>query len=110
MAEHDAAAPGPRISIVTPVRNAAATLERCLASVAADKGLVIEHIVVDGQSTDGSRDILRACEGDFLRVIDAPSIAVSWPHGAIGSGSSTGTTGTSRARWRRSRPPCLMAP
>lgn len=62
----------PTVSIVTPVRNAAATLARCLDSVVSQSVSVIEHIVVDGHSDDGSREMLRRREGDFLSVIDAP--------------------------------------
>lgn len=60
------------ISIVTPVRNAASTLSRCLDAVRSQRAMLLEHIVVDGQSSDGSRDILRPHEDGFLKVIDAP--------------------------------------
>lgn len=52
----------PSISIVTPTLDVADTLERCLESVwAAQKDAgVIEHIVQDGGSTDGTREILEA--------------------------------------------------
>jgi glycosyltransferase involved in cell wall biosynthesis len=61
----------PTVSIVTPVRNASGTLARCLDSVASQATSVIEHIVVDGHSDDGSRELLGRREGDFLKVIDA---------------------------------------
>lgn len=48
----------PRISVVTPVLNAAASLERNLESVWRARHWVCEHIIQDGGSTDGSRDIL----------------------------------------------------
>jgi glycosyltransferase involved in cell wall biosynthesis len=62
----------PKISIVTPVRNAAGTLSRCLDAVQSQSDMVLEHIVVDGHSTDGSREILRSRENGFMKVIDAP--------------------------------------
>ena len=62
----------PTISIVTPVRNAASTLSRCLDAVRSQSAMVLEHIVVDGHSIDGSREILRAREDGFVKVIDAP--------------------------------------
>lgn len=49
-----------KICIVTPTYNAAAYLECCLESVANQRaaGLEIEHLVLDGGSTDGTREIL----------------------------------------------------
>jgi glycosyltransferase involved in cell wall biosynthesis len=47
------------ISIVVPVLNNRATLQRCLDSVLSQRGADFELIVVDGGSTDGSVDILR---------------------------------------------------
>jgi glycosyltransferase involved in cell wall biosynthesis len=49
----------PLVSIITPVLNSARTVELTLASVAAQTYPNIEHIVVDGESTDGTTDILR---------------------------------------------------
>lgn len=48
------------ISIVTPSFQQAASLERCLASVHDQEGASVEHIVVDGGSTDGSKEIIAA--------------------------------------------------
>jgi len=45
------------VSIITVCLNAAATLERCLSSVAS-QGEGVEHIVIDGGSTDGSLEII----------------------------------------------------
>ncbi|MCW5898875.1 MAG: glycosyltransferase [Flavobacteriales bacterium] len=47
-----------RISIVTPSYQQAAFLEDCLLSVAGQEHAEVEHIVVDGGSTDGSVAIL----------------------------------------------------
>jgi len=54
---------GPLISIVTPCFNAAATIEATLASVASQGYSDLEHIVIDGGSTDGTVDILAATQG-----------------------------------------------
>ncbi|MBJ7244734.1 MAG: glycosyltransferase [Solirubrobacteraceae bacterium] len=48
----------PTISIVTPCLNAAATIGRTLDSVANQGYPGIEHIVVDGGSTDGTLELL----------------------------------------------------
>lgn len=47
-----------RISIVTPSYQQASFLEETLASVAAQTGVEVEHMVVDGGSTDGSLAII----------------------------------------------------
>lgn len=48
-----------RVSVVTVTLNAAAALRRTLDSVAAQGWDGIEHIVIDGGSTDGSMDVLK---------------------------------------------------
>lgn len=47
-----------RVSVVTPSYNQASFLVENLASVAAQGPVVHEHIVADGGSTDGSREVL----------------------------------------------------
>jgi glycosyltransferase involved in cell wall biosynthesis len=60
----------PRITIVTPCLNAADTLDECLASVRAQAYPDLEHVVVDGGSTDGTLELLGAAEG--VRFISEP--------------------------------------
>jgi glycosyltransferase involved in cell wall biosynthesis len=49
----------PFISIVTVSLNAAATIEDTIASVSLQQGnFIVEHVCVDGGSTDGSREII----------------------------------------------------
>jgi glycosyltransferase involved in cell wall biosynthesis len=50
----------PLVSIVTPVRNGARFLSETLASVRGQDYARLEHIVIDGGSTDGTLDLLRA--------------------------------------------------
>jgi glycosyltransferase involved in cell wall biosynthesis len=52
----------PSITVVTPCFNAAATLPATLASVRA-QDLPVEHLVVDGGSTDGTVGLLERAEG-----------------------------------------------
>ena len=49
----------PKISVITVVHNGAATVEDTIRSVASQDYPRIEHIVIDGASTDGTLDIVR---------------------------------------------------
>ena len=59
-----------RFSIVTPSFNRVAMIGRALESVAAQRGVEVEHIVVDGGSTDGTLEVLATYPD--LRVISEP--------------------------------------
>jgi glycosyltransferase involved in cell wall biosynthesis len=60
----------PRITIITPCLNAVGTLEECLASVRAQGYPAVEHVVVDGASTDGTLELLEVADG--VRFISEP--------------------------------------
>jgi len=47
-----------RFTLITATYNAQATLPRCLASVAGQQGVDLEHLVVDGGSWDGTLPLL----------------------------------------------------
>ena len=47
------------ISVVTPSFNMLSYLKRCHASISDQKGVTFEHIVVDGESIDGTTEWLR---------------------------------------------------
>lgn len=49
----------PLVSVVTPCLNNAPFLPRCLASIREQSYDRVEHIVIDGGSTDGTVDLLR---------------------------------------------------
>ncbi len=53
----------PRITIITPVLNRATMIADALASVSQQGYPEVEHIVVDGGSTDGTVDVLRRTPG-----------------------------------------------
>ncbi len=58
-----------KISIVTVVLNATTTIEDTLRSVAAQTYPEIEHIVVDGCSTDGTLEIIQYHRGRIATLI-----------------------------------------
>jgi glycosyltransferase involved in cell wall biosynthesis len=60
---------GGEITVITPTRNMASHLQNCIQSVAA-QGVEVEHIIVDGVSTDGTVELLRRSQG--LRWISEP--------------------------------------
>jgi glycosyltransferase involved in cell wall biosynthesis len=49
----------PYISIVTATYNSAQFLQRCIDSVASQTFKAVEHIVIDGASTDGTLEIIK---------------------------------------------------
>lgn len=49
----------PRISILTPSFQQATYLEECILSVRQQVGAEVEHIVMDGGSTDGSKAVIQ---------------------------------------------------
>jgi len=73
----------PTVSVITAVFNRAAVLPRCIASVAAQDYPNVEHIVVDGGSTDGTVDVIRAHERSLGAWISEPDRGVyeAWNKG-----------------------------
>jgi glycosyltransferase involved in cell wall biosynthesis len=49
----------PSLSVITPSYNSAEFIEEALLSVARQQGAAIEHIVIDGASTDGTVGIVK---------------------------------------------------
>lgn len=49
----------PLITIITSTYNASKTLQRCIDSVAAQSFGDVEHIIIDGASTDGTASIIQ---------------------------------------------------
>lgn len=79
----------PTVSIITVTRNAASCLETAIQSVLAQSFPDIEHIILDGASTDGTIDILKKYDGQLAYwksepdggVYDAMNKAVQYAQG-----------------------------
>jgi glycosyltransferase involved in cell wall biosynthesis len=65
----------PTITVVTPSFNAAATIEETLRSVREQDYPHVDHVVVDGASTDGTVEILERAEG--IRFVSEPDRGLS---------------------------------
>ncbi len=61
-----------KISVITVVRNAAGTIEETLHSVITQSYPDIEHIVIDGASDDGTRDVLARYERNLACLVSEP--------------------------------------
>ena len=64
------------ISVITAVKNRASTLGGCLRSVQAQTWNDVEHIVVDGGSTDGTLGVLAASRAHLAKLICEPDRGV----------------------------------
>ncbi|TVR16980.1 MAG: glycosyltransferase family 2 protein [Planctomycetota bacterium] len=53
------------VSVITPARDAAVTLEATIRSVAAQTHPVREQIIIDDGSVDGTRDVVQALQDEF---------------------------------------------
>lgn len=76
------------ISIVMPVLNRAALIGRAIASVLDQKATEVEIIVIDGGSTDRTRDVVRTFPG--VRLIEAPGSSI-WEAVNIGISNAKGS-------------------
>ena len=66
-----------RISIITVCLNASSTIAECLDSVESQSAHVLEHIIVDGGSTDGTLEILQARNNNFTQILTGPDAGIS---------------------------------
>ena len=62
----------PRISVVTVCFNSALTIGDTLASVANQRGVNVEHVIVDGASSDATMEIVTGFTPEVARVISEP--------------------------------------
>ncbi|MBI4965386.1 MAG: glycosyltransferase [Desulfomonile tiedjei] len=61
----------PTISVVTVVKNGAATIEQCIESVRS-QDYPVEHVFVDGASRDGTIEIIRRHASEASRIVSEP--------------------------------------
>ena len=57
------------ISIITVTKNAELTLEECIKSVLFQSYKNIEHIIIDGNSTDGTHKIIKKYRGKINKLV-----------------------------------------
>lgn len=67
----------PQFSIITVVRNGAAHIEQTLKSVQAQTGVTFEHLVVDGDSTDGTTEIVKRYQSGLAWWISEPDAGIA---------------------------------
>jgi len=65
-----------QVTVVTVVLNGALTIEDTLRSVRGQRDIRVEHIVVDGGSTDGTLDIVRRSQYKPDLLISEPDMGV----------------------------------
>jgi glycosyltransferase len=74
-----------KITIITATYNSAAHIARCLASVNKQTYPNIEHIIIDGASTDNTLEIIKTTENRVAQLISEPDHGI---YDAINKGSA----------------------
>jgi glycosyltransferase involved in cell wall biosynthesis len=73
----------PLISVIVAIYNGKATLQQCIDSVAQQTYVTKELIIIDGGSTDGTVDLLKANSGQISYWISEPDHGIynAWNKG-----------------------------
>jgi glycosyltransferase involved in cell wall biosynthesis len=61
-----------RLSVITVCRNARGTINQALSSIHRQSYRPLEHIVVDGASTDGTLEVLRERQAGIAQLVSEP--------------------------------------
>lgn len=69
-------APAPSVSVIVATLDAVGTLAACIESVAAQEGVSVELLVIDGGSTDGTVKILQAYDDSIAYWVSEPDRGV----------------------------------
>lgn len=59
------------LTIITIVKNAAETVSRCINSVLSQNDKNFEYIIIEGKSTDGTLEIIKNYESEFIKLHSA---------------------------------------
>lgn len=65
-----------KISVITVVYNGAATIERCMQSVFSQDNVDLEYIIIDGDSTDGTLEIINKYPGRVSCLVSEPDAGI----------------------------------
>ena len=61
-----------KVSVITVCRNSQGTIERCVTSVLSQAYSNIEHVIVDGASSDGTLDVVRKLATPNIVTVSEP--------------------------------------
>jgi len=79
-----------KISIITAVYNGEQTIEECINSIINQTYKDIEHIIIDGGSTDGTLDVIKKYKDNISKVISEPDKGI---YDAMNKGIALSTGG-----------------
>lgn len=68
--------PSVKVTVITVCYNSAATLADALASVASQSWPHVEHIIVDGASTDGTLALIESSKDGVAKVVSEPDAGI----------------------------------
>ncbi|GAB3311724.1 glycosyltransferase family 2 protein [Haliea atlantica] len=65
-----------KISIITAVYNSENTVQEAIESVAVQKYVELEHVIVEGNSNDGSLGVIEGAAHSRMRLISEPDLGI----------------------------------
>lgn len=79
-----------KISIITSTLNSAKTIEDCIKSILL-QSYSVEHIIIDGCSTDGTIEIIKKYEDKMSHCVSEPDKSIYWNKcGRVGNKAERG--------------------